>query len=155
MAQLLHPPVLQPLVLLQLGEFDWSDAAVSNVNHSSETASAVQSVDGSVDVLQPVVLVGDVVLQRHLSSHHGLHQLGNLSPRLPAAKSRPLPVPASHQLERSGGDFLTSRGHTNHTGLSPASVGHLQCCPHHLHRTISGNYQILSDFFTEISVDLR
>ena len=134
-AQLLHPAVLQSLVLLQLGKSHRLDAAVSDVNHSSETASSVQSIDGGVHVLQSVVLVGDVVLQGHLASHHGLHQLGDLRPGLPATEGRPLPVPASDELEWSGGDFLPSRGHTDHTGLSPASVGHLQCCPHHLHRT--------------------
>src|SRR5699024_2760704 len=43
-----------------------------------------------------------------------------------------LPFTACDQLERTGGDFSTSLGHTNNDGLAPTAVAALQRLTHHL-----------------------
>src|SRR5690606_1104093 len=45
------------------------------------------------------------------------------------------PYPASHQLERAGGDFLTGAGHADNHRLAPTLMAAFQRRTHHIHIT--------------------
>merc|ERR1719204_1770699 len=98
--QLLHEPALHLHVALQLWQLGLGNITLSDVDDGSQTLSAVESIDGSIHLVQALECVGDEGFQGHLSPHHSLHQLRHLRPRLPASKGSALPVPSSDKLER-------------------------------------------------------
>ena len=77
----------------------------------------------------------DIGIKCHLPTHHRLDQLRHLRPRLPATERSSFPVSSSHQLERSGWDFLAGGRNTDNTTFAPATVSHLEGTSHDLHDT--------------------
>lgn len=74
--------------------------------------------------------VGNHRVDGNLPVHIPIDDLGHICAPFRAAKRRPAPVAARHQLERAGGDFLAGFGHADDDPGAPALVAAFQRLAH-------------------------
>ena len=102
-----------------------------NLDDCSQTVSSVKSVDRFVYFIKAVNGVCNEIINLEFTDDHFVDELWDILSGLPSTESSALPASASHQLEWSGLDFLTSCCDTNDTAFSEASVSGLKSSSHH------------------------
>jgi len=90
----------------------------------------VQSLNRLARILHSLNLVRNVVINGQGTLHKGIHQFGNIRPRLETTKGGPLPYASRDQLKGTGRYFVSRRRHANDARYTPSTMGTFQRRPH-------------------------
>lgn len=94
-------------------------------NNCSEAITAMEYINGFIDLLKTVKLMGHILFNRPFSKGCLIDQLWYIFNALPSTESSSKPFSACHQLEWSSWDLFSSLSHTDHAGFSPSSMSSL------------------------------
>src|SRR5690606_460320 len=99
----------------------WLREVKSIMQNRANALAFMEQIKGLVDLIERHV-VGDELINLDLAAHVLFHVARQLAAALHSTKSRALPDPSGHQLERAGRYLLTGAGHADDDGFAPTFV---------------------------------